>query len=597
MGDPGRAAGSDGPVGPVDPDAMWRPSSVLVRAVPEHRCDPARSRRLGASPPPVGPIRLGSDPRSPWSRAAVEALLPTTDEIRRRWRRELPLAGETDSGTEPPKFAEATQVAEVPEVTEVTGATRLDLAEIEAVEAIPVTAGAEVTGLPDLAEVGQSMITSHSPRTPVGPHQLRAPWRGDDDAGEAPRSTSTGDVVLAGILTTIAVVVAVAVAWAMTPDRDAAPVGPRLPAQAEQRWTLHPVADRTAPVAWGRTAVARIDAAELLVYELSDGTLRWRAPLAGADPAVAFFDEAVVAVTTTGRTNVAVIGFDPTDGSVLWRRSDHQAVAVAGPGAPVLLDGRRDTVVMRVLDPATGEEVGQAAEAVTMSTATPYVVSRVGELLAVIDLRSGTRVGPAVPASGLRSIVPVGGHIVGLTDDDDIVLFDEHGDVTDQRPFISLASGDFTGRAELVGEVPGTTIGIASGGTSLGFDVGGGSIEPLWEIDGRVHPPVDTAVGPVAVARVVSPTTGEVDHAIVDPRDGSTIAVTDSGMTREGAPVIRADGYVVTTAVGDRGRTITAYSFDGDERWNVSLPPAASFEVAPGTLLVLEASGSIAAYR
>jgi outer membrane protein assembly factor BamB len=566
MGDPGCAAGSDGPGCPVDPDAMWRPSSLLVRVADDgvanlHRCDPIRPRRLGVSPA-VGPIRLGSDARSPWSRDAVEAPLPTIGEIRLRARRELASGGEPDSRTEPTK--------------------------------VPVTVGlAEFAGV---AEVGEPTVTATWPQDPV---RANVPHRSStsDDIDEAPRSDSTGNVVLTGILTAIAVVAAAVAAWAVTPESGAAPVGPRLPAEAEPRWVLDPVADRTAPVAWGRTAVARIDAAELLVYELSDGTLRWRAPLAGADPAVAFFDEAVVAVTTTGRSDVAVMGFDPTDGAVLWRRSDHQAVAVAGPGAPVLLDGRRDAVVMRVLDPATGEEVGDAAEAVTMSTATPYVVSRVGELLAVIDLRSGTRVGPAVPAFGLRSIAPVGGHIVGLTDDNDIVLFDEYGDVADQRPFISLAFGDFTGRAELVGEVPGTTIGIVSSGTSVGFDVGSGEIETLWEIDGRVHPPVETAVGPVAVARVVSPTTGEVDHAIVDPRDGSTIAVTDSGMTREGAPVIRADGYVVTAAVGDRGRTITAYSFDGDERWNVSLPPAASFEVAPGTLLVLEASGSIAAYR
>jgi hypothetical protein len=571
MGDPGRAAGSDGPGGPVDPDAMWRPSSLLVREATDRRCDPVRPRRTSSSAAAVGPIRLTSDGRGPWSRAAVEAP-PTSDEIRRQWQRELSLEGDPGMRT----------VGEIADgVEEVDG--------VEIVDGVVQVEG---------GEDDEPMATPIWQQDPSG-DRSRGSSTGEhaDHADRAPRSTSMGDVVLAGIMTTIAVVAATVAAWAMTPEREVVPVGPRLPADAEPQWTLDPVADRTAPVAWGRTGVARIDAAELLVYELSDGSLRWRAPLAGADPAVAFFDEAVVAVTTTGRTDVSVIGFDPTDGSVLWRRSDDQAMAVAGPGAPVLLDGRRDTVVMRVLDPATGNEVGDATEAVTMSTATPYVVSRVGDLLAVIDLRSGTRVGPGVPALGLRSIAPVGGHIVGLTDEDDIVLFDEFGDVVDQRPFVSLASGSFTGRAELIGEVPGTTIGIVSSGTSVGFDVGDGTIETLWEIDGRVHPPVDTAVGPVAVARVVSPTTGEVDHAIVDPRDGSTIAVTDAGMTRESAPVIRSDGYVVTAAVGDRGRTITAYSFDGDERWTVSLPPAASFEVAPGTLLVLEASGSIAAYR
>lgn len=382
----------------------------------------------------------------------------------------------------------------------------------------------------------------------------------------------------------------------------AAPLGdgaPSLPADVAEGWTLEPVADRDAPIAWGRTAVARVVAAEVMVYDLADGELRWRAPFVGADPAIAFSDEAVVVVTTTGDSDVTIVGLDPADGTLLWRRRADHAVAIPGPGAPVVFDGRRDRVVMRVLDPRTGEDVGEPAEPVKMSTATPYFVTLVGDLLAVLDLRNGTRVGPAVPADGLRAITPVGQRIVGLSDDDELVLFDEAGDAVDRRRVDDLV--DPTARAtmafpELVGEVPGTTLGIVAGATSIGFDVSSGAIEPVWEFDGRVRPPVRTEIGPVAAVSVTDPASGRVGHALVDARDGSTLAVSESGLASSAAPVIGADGFVVATAFGDGRRSVSAFGFDGDERWHVSLPAAASFEVAPGTLLVLEPSGSISAF-
>lgn len=384
--------------------------------------------------------------------------------------------------------------------------------------------------------------------------------------------------------------------WTVAPPVDAGPGAPALPTDAVPRWTLTPTAESDAPIAWGRTAVARVVAAEVIVYDLDDGDLRWRAPFAGSDPTVAFSDDAVVVVTTTGGTDVLIVGLDPKDGTLLWRRRDDHAIAVPGPGAPVVFDGRRDTVVMRVLDPRTGEDLGDPAEAVTMSTATPYVVSLVGDLLAVLDMRNGTRVGPAVPADGLRAIAPIGHHIVGISEADELVLFDDQGEVVDRRPFADLTSGGEIGTPQLAGEVPGTSLGIVAGATSVGFDVSSGSIEAIWEVDGRVLPPVETEIGPVAANRLVDPATGHVDHALIDARDGSTIAVTDTGIARDAAPVIGADGFVVATAIGERGRSVSAFGFDGDERWHVSLPPAASFEVAPGTLLVLEPSGSISAF-
>jgi hypothetical protein len=118
----------------------------------------------------------------------------------------------------------------------------------------------------------------------------------------------------------------------------------------------------------------------------------------------------------------------------------------------------------------------------------------------------------------------------------------------------------------------------------------------VWEVDGRVLPPVETEIGPVAATRLVGTTTGHVGHALIDARDGTILAVTETGIAREAAPVIGADGFVVATAIGASGRSVSAFGFDGDERWHVALPHAASFEVAPGTLLVLEPSGSISAF-
>ncbi|WP_166657368.1 PQQ-binding-like beta-propeller repeat protein [Ilumatobacter fluminis] len=399
--------------------------------------------------------------------------------------------------------------------------------------------------------------------------------------------------------------------WTLAPSIDTGPGAPEIPPGAEPRWTLDPTADRDAPIAWGRTAMARVVAAEIIVYDLADGDLKWRAPFVGSDPAIAFSDEAAVVVTTTGGTDVTIVGFDPADGTLLWRRRNDHAIAVPGPGAPVVFDGRRDAVVMRVLDPLTGDEVGHPAEAVTMSTATPYVVALVGDLFAVLDLRNGTRVGPAVPADGLEAIAPIGQHIVGVSDVNELVLFDADGEVADRRPFADLTAalrdgpddedGDSRGTTvdvvpELVGEVPGTSLGIVAGGTSVGFDVSSGRIEPVWEVDGRVRPPVETEIGPVAATRIVDAETGHVGHSLIDARNGSTIAMTDTGIVRAGTPVIGADGFVVATAFGEHGRSVSAFGFDGDERWHVSLPPAASFEVAPGTLLVLEPSGSISAF-
>ena len=144
---------------------------------------------------------------------------------------------------------------------------------------------------------------------------------------------------------------------------------------------------------------------------------------------------------------------------------------------------------------------------------------------------------------------------------------------------------------------PGTTTAIVASGSSIGFDVADDRIEVAWELLGRVGPPVETAAGPVSIARTVHPVTAEIDVELIDVRSGTSIAVTDLGTTREADPVVVHDGYVAAPALGDPDREIRAVGFDGVERWTLATPPGSWYELAGGTLYVVDPSeGTLTAH-
>ena len=226
--------------------------------------------------------------------------------------------------------------------------------------------------------------------------------------------------------------------------------------------------------------------------------------------------------------------------------------------------------------------MGPPSVAAGLEAPVGYEIGRSGNTLVLFDTATGQVGEPAVPDLDLASIAPVGDRTVGFTDDAGIVLFDHQGVAIDQRPFVSAVHGDFRGRAELVGGVPDSTLGIIASGSSIGFDVADDRIEVAWELLGRVGPPVDTAVGPVSIARTVHPVTAEIDVELIDVRSGTSIAVTDLGTTREADPVVVHDGYVAAPALGDPDREIRAVDFDGVERWTLATPPGSWYELAGG---------------
>jgi hypothetical protein len=412
-----------------------------------------------------------------------------------------------------------------------------------------------------------------------------------------PRSATTGDRVLAALVVAGIVAVSAAVAWAIRPQSGQATPADVLPVEGAERWSV--TAGGVLPQTFDADAnsVAMVADGELLVLEAATGTERWSRDLSDdARHEIGLYGDYVVAVSRTP-TETTVAGYRLTSGTRWWHRTrDDIDIELRPTGVVEYLD-TRSNIAMRVIDPATGEVIGPASVAADLPAPAGFELGRSANLLVLVDITTGGLNRPAVPDLGLTGVAPVGDDVVGFTDTDDIVLFDRSGGVLDQRPFVSGAPGDFRGRAGLVGGVPGTSIGIVASGSSIGFDVADGRIEVIWELLGRVGPPVDTAVGPVAIARLVDPETGEVDIAIVDVRTGTPIAITDLGLTREGDPVVVHDGYVAAPAAGDPARVISAVGFDGVQRWALPTPPGSWYDVLAGTLYLVDpSSGTLTAY-
>lgn len=527
MNDGGREVASEGRGGvSVDPDAPWRRGGTSLA---EREPEPLPS---SADRSPFSAVQLRrdddetvDDAASPWSRQAIEAPLPTIDQIRSRWRREL--------GLEAPEVARPAENA---------------------------------------------------------PAIVR---RADD----VPRSTVSGDLILVGLLVAFVVAGSLAVAWALVPETLPEQVATAtLPADAAEVWTVDLGAD--ALVALGDGMVVAATAASVDAYSSDDGTPLWshRYDADGRPVGVAVYDDVAIVVQATSRTVVTLTGLG-ADGSVVWSRPGPFSSIDLLPDRPVEYSRPAAVTRIGVLDPATGDAIGREVEGVELTPPDHYVIGRRDGELSVFDLRAGRWLAPSISEFGLRSLAPVDEYLLGLTESSDIIVYDQNRVALDQRAFVSDAFGDFNGRAELVGGVPGTGIGIVASGSSVGFDTSDGSIDVVWEVPGRVGTPVETRIGPVSVARVVDGRSGEVNHALVDVTDGRTLVVTDEGATREAPPTVAADGYVVAPAVGDLSRTISAHDFDGGQRWSLALEPGDDFRLVDGTLFVIGAGGTIAAHR
>ena len=108
-------------------------------------------------------------------------------------------------------------------------------------------------------------------------------------------------------------------------------------------------------------------------------------------------------------------------------------------------------------------------------------------------------------------------------------------------------------------------------------------------------PPIETSIGPLAIARTVVESTGEIDVELVDLSTGDTIVVTDPGVTREDDPIVVHDGYVAAPALGDPERVIAyeglRYEWDGKRPYATGDPVA--MEWGPATNRGLYGSGYV----
>jgi len=415
-----------------------------------------------------------------------------------------------------------------------------------------------------------------------------------------PVSTVSGEVGLVAVAV-LAILVAASIVvgglvGGLVQSSDASGVGAVvLPRQAEQLWTSV-VDSHVDQVEVSATAVLLLTSTELVASDLTTGEQLWSRPLSDSALRRGLFviDTTVALVETLADGTTTTSAVDQQTGTLLWSRSGSGQILGATDRWLYEFSETEsgDRLVPR--DPSTGERAVEELTvlSVDLDGPTPCVVEIADDgRLVVRKLESEQPGGVRVDSYEIRELASVGDSLVGFDAEATIIAFDQHGERSDERPFVSNAFGDFVNRAELVGGVPGHNVGIVSSGTSIGFEILDGQIELLWELAGRVGRPVLTEIGPVSVARLVDQTTGEIDMALIDPIDGTVMIITDVGETREADPVVAVNGFLIAPAAGSAIRELSAVGFDGAPWWSVMIPRFGSYVVDEQTVVVIERIG------
>lgn len=410
-----------------------------------------------------------------------------------------------------------------------------------------------------------------------------------------PPSSVTGELFLVGIGVLVAAAVAAAAAILLPAGDTAQAVtsAPAVPAAAEVAWTSS-VAGTVDELAVGSGVVVVTTADVVRAFDLDDGTALWERELGDRTfDRVAVIDDRFVMQERApgGRSVVRVV--DAMTGDDVWDSFDLDGVdTIAGPPEEPLIVRRTrvdDATEMAIIDAESGVPVGDPVRLSPVTAAGAlFAVQPSDRRVAVWSPDDATVVAGPVDSFDLRTVAALRGSVVALDLEGRIVVFDETGLRADEQPFQSDAFGEFTGRAELAGVVESAGVGIIASGSSLGFSVDDARIETVWQRPGRVLAPVETEAGPRSV--LVGPTepSGEIRETIIDPADGSTVAVTDLDGKRERGPLLGHDGYVLAPAVGAAERVVEAFDHDGSRRWSLTIPAGARYEILGGVLVIVE---------
>ena len=414
----------------------------------------------------------------------------------------------------------------------------------------------------------------------------------------APASSVTGEVVLFGVVVSAFLLVAALVTAVLlvgpAEQAERSARGLELPPRADERWSVV-VPGRVDQVEITERALLVRTQTELSALDPETGSTMWTRVLddgAGRRALHVVGSTAILVEPRSGDSTLTT-GIDVGSGAEWWSREGGDSFTVIDRWL-VSSSSNGASVRIQLRDPLTGDALADHPPYVMGPVAAPppLLAEQSADRLTLYDLDTGRPVSASIDAFGISTLAMVGDVLVGFDSESTIAAFDSAGTRTDQRPFVSDAFGDFSGRAELVGGVPDSDVGIVASGTSLGFRVEDGRIDVAWQVAGRVGAPVMTTIGPVSVARVVDPSSGEVDMQLIDPVDGTVIVTTDEGETREEEPIVGTNGYLLSPLFGAAVREVAAFGFDGSPWWSVVVPQFGSYVVGEHLLVVLERLGN-----
>lgn len=419
-----------------------------------------------------------------------------------------------------------------------------------------------------------------------------------------PTTAVTGLVVLTGMVIVAGLLVAGALAVAIRPPARPAPVvgavAPIVPEQAEERWS-HEFDEPIGIVALGggHAFVYLTSPQSVVAFDLDTGAETWSHPIdleRRSVDRIAVIGDRVLVRQGGLAGNSSILALDLADGTAAWSVTDDADYQLVGPDHAALVvratsDDPDDRALrLELVDPVDGTIVGPSIQEAELSVpGSDELARRRSEREVTLWSFEGRAdvAGPFDPF-GLRWVAAVDDAIVALDEGGRIVAFDPAGVRTDERPFVSDAFGEFTGRATLSGVVPDQNLGIIASGSSLGFQVVDGQIRAVWQRAGRALEPVPTEVGPVSVLVGPAPETGEINDSLIDALTGETIGITDDGGTRESEPVLGHNAYLAAPEIGAAERVLTARRYDGSELWTLPLRPFSSYSLESGVVLLVD---------
>jgi hypothetical protein len=406
----------------------------------------------------------------------------------------------------------------------------------------------------------------------------------------------------------VAVVICGLAAWAIVRERDDESAGDRIPAHADERWSVVLDASSVAAVtSTDRTIVAATGPQpQLVALDAASGAVRWRVPAPDASlMSLDVVDDVVVADYFDTGGDQSLAGFDVGDGRRLWT-----ATVARGSGSIVTdalivprLDREQVTAEVELLDATSGARVASiTADEIWMSSTS--IIRRQGDLVEWYDPGTFERRGRVdLAALDLQrykaSIVPTAAGPVVATAQR-AVLLDASGKVVSAVPLSSARDGPPT-----VDELDGSgRFVVLQGATETTMlAIRNGRLEALWTRSARaVDWLIDGAHQLVAILPWGDqPGAYDLDApwmAVIDAATGRPIWSGRLTKSVEGAFSVLGPNGFVAAGPPPQGATswVAGYAFDGTELWRRAVNAGARpLTLIPGALVAVGNTSSGAA--